>query len=228
MYVDMHTHQQSKDGNVWRLNSLSLSDLEKDLSLDQIKNPFTVGVHPWECEHYKAKDFKNLWLPYVDSSLCLGLGEMGLDKARKNNYSEQLKIFKQQVHWANDLGVKFLVIHCVRAQNDILKIFKDLNYSGRALFHDFNGSHEELRQLFDHGHLISLGPKIFDPKTKAHKRLQSSFLDHEKIPWSSLFLETDDSSESIESLYEKLSQISEIPVEDLKEGFWNALESLFY
>lgn len=232
-YVDFHTHDLSWDETIFRLNSLSLNDFKKNISvshlknMSDLKNPFTVGIHPWDVDVVDINHCDELWSEMLNHELCVGLGEIGLDKARPKSYQRQFEVFVDQVRRAKELGISWLVLHCVRAQNDVLKVLKDESFKGRAVFHDYNGSFEEGKRLLDLGYVVSLGSKILNPKTKAYQWLQQGLLSSSQIPWGQFFLETDDSSISVVDLYEGISQWTHFPIDELKAQFFTHLPTEF-
>lgn len=222
-FVDFHTHTKNSSSEITRLNSLSLKDTQNIKPENTFVNPFTIGVHPWDVDDLIEMDFKFKLTPYLKNTKCVGLGEMGLDRARMQNYDTQIKVFTEQVKWAVEQNIDFIVLHCVRAQNEILKILKDCKYQGTAVFHDYNGSIEDWLQLQEKGYIVSLGVKIFDSKTKAAKLVQS-WQENGEWPWGQAFLETDDHhGEEIFKLYEQVSKIMKIPVSELKARFISSL-----
>lgn len=220
-YIDIHSHSLgSSDPDVFKINSVSLKDIvHLDLKPQDLIHPFTVGVHPWHVEMSQSKNAPEILESFLTQDLCVGVGEIGLDRARKESYSLQQQVFTAQLRWAMEREQDFLVVHCVRTQNEILKTVKDLKFKGRILFHDYNGTDSEWRMLADKGYIVGLGAKILNPKTKAHRLIRSLTADHEKIPWGQFFLETDDGAVDIKELYIFLSQISQIPVDEIRKNF---------
>lgn len=228
-FVDLHTHNLNFEASVLRINSLSLKDIVTlDLTPQDLKNPFSVGVHPWEA--LSVGEFKNhqsVFDPFWASPMCIGWGEVGLDRARADSYAEQLKLFTDQVRWVNEHQVQWLVIHNVRSQNEIFKVFKDEGFKGRALFHDYNGTSEEAKRLLAAGHILSLSSKILNPNTKAAKLISEFLLQEKSFPWGQVFLETDDGTHGIEELYMAFSQRLGQPLESVKENFFKHTPSEF-
>lgn len=228
-YIDLHSHDLGFSEEVLKLNSLSLWNLPK-IDLQDLKNPFTIGIHPWEIldsENAKGlfSENKNTLQEILALDLCVGVGEIGLDRAKEETtYDLQMQIFKEQVLWAIESQVKTLVVHCVRAQNDILKVIKDLNYKGQIIFHDYNGSAQEAQQVLDLGHIISLGRKILNPDTKAHKWLSAELKNPNSASWGQFFLETDDADKTnIEALYKQASLMGQMDALELQKKFHSHL-----
>ncbi|MDD5668926.1 MAG: TatD family hydrolase [Candidatus Omnitrophica bacterium] len=143
--------------------------------------PF-FGVHPWEAEKI---------IPGWEESLlracavpASGIGEIGLDKSRKDiDFEKQKDVFSRQVDIACSLRRPFSV-HCVRAWDVLIDILrgKDLTRS-RFMIHAFSGTGSDLRALLDLGAFISF------------RTLKSATVDKlallKLIPLDRLFLETD-------------------------------------
>lgn len=227
-YIDFHTHNFHFSEKIFRLNCFSLKDFNNPKI--EYKNPFTLGIHPWEAQSFTTEDLDDLFKPLMKHKNYLGLGEIGLDRACDIDYEIQMRIFEKQVKWANENQINFIVLHCVRSQNEILKVLKEQRYLGQALFHDYNGSLEDWFKIKDKGYLISLGKKILNPQTKASRLVKEWTKQEEKStpsaswPWGHAFLETDDQNgNSIEELYQYVSQELKLSPTDLKTSFINAL-----
>lgn len=115
---------------------------------------FTLGVHPWLAD--KEIDWelfeKCLLMPGV-----VGVGEAGLDPLRGPGHERQEQIFERQARLASKHGLP-LVIHSVRSNHHILRLFKLIKPSAPWVIHGFRGSMAQARQLLDAGLHLSLGP----------------------------------------------------------------------
>jgi TatD DNase family protein len=195
MFIDVHTHINDDDGAVRSVHAhdfISNNFPEKQF--------FTTGIHPWfgnteivESFILKLKGFKGRNL--------IGIGECGLDRIKGTDIENQKKIFEQQLVLAEKLHLP-VVIHQVKTISDIfpfLKKHKELPY----IFHAYNGNVTQTRQLLDFNVWFSFGNVLHKMAEKIEKSL-------EIIPLDRLFLETDESNVSINSLYEKMAIIKDV------------------
>ncbi len=208
-YIDIHTHHHKPD-NSSIIQVQAICDFDSPLPELKKQNYFCLGVHPWLSEKTNWEKAKSKITMASQQSQFLGIGECGLDRVYAKNksfkkeidpncWSIQLKLFKNHLDLAKHLGVKLIIIHSVKAHQEILEQVKKSKYQGYLLFHDYNGSPKETNQIVSKGHYISLGKRILNKQSKVYYSL--SF-----IPLSQLFCETDDHELPIQDIYKKLSQ----------------------
>ncbi|MFA5168430.1 MAG: TatD family hydrolase [Candidatus Omnitrophota bacterium] len=159
------------------------SEVEEIERLDDRIFPF-FGVHPWYAEEVQ---------PGWDSELehflrnrNAGVGEIGLDKARKDiDFARQTQIFHRQLEIAGHLAKPFSV-HCVRAWGDLTNILKsNLTPRSRFVMHSYQGSPEMLREFLDLGAYVSFSWKTLQRETESMQGLVRL------VPLDRLLLETD-------------------------------------
>ena len=121
------------------------------------------------------------------------IGECGLDRCCDTPWQLQLEAFEWQIVLAERLR-KPLVVHCVRAFNDLLALRK--RYSATPwVVHGFTGSAELYGQMLDHGIEASFGAAILDPR---RKKVRDTLASANPL---NIFLETDDSGANIAEVY---------------------------
>ncbi len=199
-FIDIHTHQFSR-------NSLELKNCfpqEIKSSLLQYSDKFfSVGLHPWYIKDDYLLQLQELQTFAVDK-LVLAIGEAGLDKVCDTPFQLQQEAFIKQIE-ISEAVQKPLIIHCVKAYNELVILKKDLQPKQPWIIHGFRGKKELADDLLRHGFYLSLGKGI------SHMREVV-----QNIPLEKLFLETDDSFESIEQIYRQIVFILEIPMEQLQ------------
>lgn len=157
--------------------------VEEIARLDDRVFPF-FGVHPWYAE--KVPPGWDIQLELFLKHRNAGVGEIGLDKARKDiDFARQAQIFHRQLEIAGRLGKPFAV-HCVRAWGDLASILKsNLTPHSRFVMHSYQGSPEMLRTFLDLGAYISFSWKNFQRKNEPLQNLMRL------VPLDRLLLETD-------------------------------------
>lgn len=168
-----------------------------------------AGIHPWDVENSS-----------IDESIFQGaqaIGEIGLDYACKVNRQRQEEFFKQQLLIAQRLKLP-VVIHCVRAFEQVLKILQSYTLRG-VIFHGFIGSKELATEVIKRGYFLSFGELTF--------RSQKTIEALRNTPLENLFLETDVSDTPIEEIYAKTAQITGVDMNTLIHSITNNYNKLF-
>jgi len=206
MYLDAHTHVLSKSSEIKSIISL---DPRNEQFSDLDHHFFTLGLHPWYIAEVSLDKVFAKIASLRSHPNFLGLGECGLDRHRSDDFELQIKIFKQQLDYAQKNGINLVVIHCVRAFADLLEVLKESKYRGQLFFHDYNGNVETTQSLMAYASYFSFGYKLKNATTKAFKSFQF-------LPMDRIFLETDDYGITIEEVYHLASEIKKITLSDLK------------
>ena len=106
-----------------------------------------IGLHPEEVKADWETQLCQLKARFTEASF-IAIGEVGLDFYWDRTFErEQLLAFEAQVEWAVETQLP-LVIHCRKAQNELLYILKryEKELSG-GVFHCFTGNQKEAEQL---------------------------------------------------------------------------------
>ncbi len=176
---------------------------------DTVKNDkqqrFAVGLHPWFIEQSTAeKEFNKLEqicrLPNVKA-----IGECGLDKVCKTDFVFQKEVFAQQILLANQIQ-KPLLIHCVRAFEEVTTLLKQNKNKVPVVFHGFIKSSSQAGQLVAQGYYLSFGKGI------QHERIQKVVA---AMPLEQLFFESDDLTLPIQSVYQMAATALQFDIESL-------------
>lgn len=150
-----------------------------------------MGIHPW---YIQPAHWEEQLLSLREFSLhprVLAIGECGLDKVCTTPFPLQEEVFRNQVAWANSIG-KPLLIHCVRAWEEVLKTLEDAVVTVPVIFHGFAKNEQLARRLTVKGYYISLGKVLQYPGKESLLQV---------IPPEQLFLETDDADIPIGEIY---------------------------
>ena len=117
----------------------------------------------------------------------------------------QKVIFLKQVQWANELQ-KPLIIHCVKAHEDVLQLLSKHQNKVPVIFHGFNKNKELALKIISKGYYISFG------KDLQHQRVRELMA---SLSPENLFLETDDSETEIEKIYTLAAEALQITEDSL-------------
>jgi TatD DNase family protein len=211
MFLNIHTHHTPLPHQWAMLNMLKQFDAIPSTGL------YTAGLHPW----YLTKETMDEDLQQLNHALqkknVLAVGECGLDKLCKTDYELQQYCFRQQVQLANKLR-KPLILHCVKAFEDVLRILKEEQAAVPVIFHGYHKSKELALQLVKAGYYLSFGKHI----------LQSAMATvFQTIPLNHVFLETDAADIDIDELYMTAAAIKEVHAEVLEAQLTANAEKLF-
>jgi TatD DNase family protein len=213
MLINLHTHQTNKNA-LSILNILAGKEPLPDWDLNQY---YSIGFHPWYLEKYSAwKDIieKTAHLPIIRA-----IGECGLDKNSIYTLTQQTDIFCWQINLAETLK-KPLIIHCVKAYNELFKLKKEIKTTIPWIIHGFNASESIMRLCIQNGFYFSLGHQLCNTNSNINKL--SSI-----IPRGQVFLETDENITPIEEIYAQYSLITGIPEDEVEKAIYANFVSCF-
>lgn len=192
LIYDSHTHTEKP-------NSVVNIDLSKKNFCVTDDLLYSIGFHPWYLSTIPTNNIKeSLSSALKDLPRTVAIGETGVDKT-KRFLAEQIKIFKDHLYFANENNLN-VIVHSVRAQSEILSCAKKINNKSRLMFHFFNGSYEQAKELVGEGHFIGLGPQLFS-SMKVLNYLK-------KLPVENILIETDDSSYKIDDILKEYCRIT--------------------
>jgi TatD DNase family protein len=196
MFVNIHTHFEQSDG-IFILNGKNQNDLNALYSFGI--HPNETLIHDFNVENFEIE---------ISQSNCVAIGECGLDKNASARLETQIAIFKLQIAVSEKLELP-IIIHCVKAWNEILAIKKELKPNQPWIYHGFRKSNL-VESVLDSGCFVSIGTAIiYDQK------LQQAI---QNIPLGKLFIETDDdTSHSIQEVYESVARLKNVSINELQE-----------
>jgi len=209
-FIDVHTHPKHLETETVIVQNIFPGE---EFAAFSGRNFYSVGLHPW---YIKAPEENNQSLRMVEEALdfdhVIFVGETGLDKRCNTDFEEQKRVFRAQIHIAEEYQ-KPLIIHCVKAYNEVFKLYKEINPTVTWIFHGYNGSREMSKQMAAENILFSFGEALYLPGTKA----RDSFKD---LPLDKIFLETDEYDGEVELMYRQGAKLKAIDEEELKRAVW--------
>lgn len=211
--IDFHTHRAHETGNIQILNVFA-----QDLPLDESDYFFSAGLHPWHIGKVNPEECFRAINRAAELKNMLAVGECGLDRSIDVDFALQEWCFKQQIQLAENHR-KPLIIHCVRAYSDLIKLKKEAKSGLPWIIHGYRGNLETTLSLIGHEFYFSVGEKLLNDKTK-HDIFRS-------IPIERLFLETDESEWSIAEIYSMAAQILKIDENELTQILANNFKAIF-
>lgn len=182
---------------------------------------FCLGIHPWFILDTKQlKKIENLVKKQSDNPFLIGIGEIGLDKRQGPLFAKQLLFFEEQVKMANKHSLAFIVIHIVKAYQEVFNILIKYNFKGTILLHDFHGNQKTLEQ-FQKNFKIYISYNIHSFKRKNTLEIIT------KAKTSIILPESDENDpKSIDYVNRKLCHLFRIDLENLKKIHASAFNNL--
>lgn len=116
-----------------------------------------MGLHPTHAkENYREE--LDIIFKELDSGTYVGVGEIGIDLYwDKTHLKEQIDAFIQQVKYAIDKGIPFII----HARDSFEEVFQALESIGeskfKGVFHAFTGTKEYADRAIDMGLLLGIG-----------------------------------------------------------------------
>jgi len=183
---DCHTHHPSRDGE---------RVFQQDVD--------NYGIHPWKIIDENIDSLLVEFDKRIIDNMFISIGECGLDRLCNAPYEQQIKAFRHQIIKSEELRLP-LILHCVKAVDDVLLIKHEMKAKQPWIFHGFRGKPQQLQQLISHNFYISFGFQYNIESLKA-------------CPLDKLLLETDDINEPVSILYNKVAKELNMPFEKLVE-----------
>lgn len=197
-FPDIHTHRTGA-GNA---SGFCLLSCTPDEFVAHGGRYYSVGIHPWQLTAaMPPEETWHLLEEAVRHPQVLAVGEAGVDKLATAPLPLQETVFERQALLAEETD-KPLVIHLVKAVDELLRVRKRLLPRVPWVVHGFRGKAALAQELLHHGFYLSFGEKYQEGALNA-------------VPLSRLFLETDESLESISRLYVRAAAVRQLSVEEL-------------
>jgi len=209
-FINIHTHHLGTETDISIYNNRFLFE---DIKTDCL---FSIGLHPYDIHLVGEESLKEME-PFLKHENCFAVGECGLDKLIDVGLIQQQFILKQQLHLALKYN-KPIIIHCVKAFDELISVCKPFENKLKLIIHGFNKSEELALQLLSKGYYLSLHPSLF----------KKEIFDLTKLPIERLFFETDDDFNlSINEAYRIASIKLNMSEHELKEKIYTNFKLLF-
>lgn len=229
--IDIHCHRIKAGQHLQILNVDTHQIIDNDHRqlppckelIDQLsQNVFlSIGLHPWFIDRQNIVAALQTLQSYRHHERLLALGECGLDKAINFDISDQSAVFIRHIEVAEEWQ-KPLIIHCVRAFNELIAIKKAVKPKQPWIIHGFNNNPALAKQLLKQDCYLSFGKALLQAQSNAGKILQSMPLDH-------LFLETDDASDlPIRAIYAAAARICNLSTDSLRQQIFSNFDRVFF
>ena len=207
-FFNIHTHVSVHP------ESEILSLAPEELSTDNRSLYASVGIHPWTLTKENAGIQWNALCESIKDKRIVAIGECGLDKLKGPSMELQTAVFKQEAALAEDSSLP-LIIHCVKAFNELIQLKKEISPRQYWIIHGFRGKLPLALDCIRHGFYLSIGSHFQENTLKT-------------IPLDRLFIETDESEESIGSIYQRVAETKGISQQELLEAINKNVREVFF
>lgn len=220
-YWNIHTHRLPAESPYALVNVSAeaspeeVSGVSAEFSAEpSAESPyFSVGIHPWQADRPLAEEQRRVeaWLRHPR---CIALGESGLDRVCGVDEALQRAAFR----WMAELACRTerpLLIHCVKASNEVMALHRQLRPRVPWVVHGFRGKRALAEQWLAEGFYLSFGFRFQEEALRS-------------VPSERLLLESDEERLPIASLYERVAQLRETGVEQLAVEVTSNVNQLFF
>ena len=202
--IDIHSHHRQND-DYYRIISLDTRTFKPTARHD---DPYSLGLHPWFIEEQDCGEALSKIEAALNDKNMLAVGECGLDKLTTAPMDLQESLFRAQLQLAEE-ACKPVMIHCVRAFNELIRIKKSGKMAAPWIIHGFNAKVQVAGQLLKCGCYLSFGKALLHAGSNASQALSIT-------PMDRFFLETDEAVGLLGDIYAAAARIKRLDLDALK------------
>ena len=207
-FFNIHTHiTKHPESEILSADVLSFSSIGKNEYL-------SVGIHPWYLADNDADNQLESLRKAIGNRQVVALGECGLDKLKGPSMELQTSVFRKEIALAEEHNLP-MVIHCVKAYNELVQIKKSTHPQQPWIIHGFRGKEALAKECLQHGFHLSFGAYFQEDALRA-------------VPVEKLFVETDESGMAIEEVYLRIARTRGMELEELTESIKKNVERVFF
>lgn len=179
-YINLHTHHTPQATEDCRV-IVSPSLLEHSSFSEHPHIYYSLGLHPWDKETLTEASLTELEQILQTTPRIIALGEAGLDRVCTTDYSLQLRFFERQIELSETLQLP-LIIHLVKAQDELLRLHKLYHPTCPWVIHGFRGKAPVATQLLEKGIYLSFGRHFHPGSLTLALEQKRAFLETDDLP----------------------------------------------
>ncbi len=213
-FINVHTHL-AQDENVISIQHVHAGEFKAEPA----HRFYSVGFHPWYIQESSWKEKLEKMRKEVQHSAVLAIGESGLDKVCETPFSLQMDVFTAMIELSESIQ-KPLIIHCVRAFQEVIELHKKIQPKQHWIIHGFYRNENIASSLLDQRILLSFGGDLLKSESPILEVLKN-------IPSNEFFLESDNKEISMDELYSKAANIRNENLEVMKDNLFTNFKRVF-
>ncbi|MBL7890955.1 MAG: TatD family hydrolase [Bacteroidia bacterium] len=211
--INIHSHHPGADGDITITNTHQFFERIIDSKI------YSIGLHPWYLNADTMSEDLSSLEKHAALKNVITIGECGLDKLCPTDWKLQKKAFIQQIEIAEKLK-KPMIIHCVKAFNELIETKKELKVKTPMIVHGYNNNKHIAEQLLNNGFYFSFGKALLKADSNASALIGT-------LPKERIFLETDDADISITTIFDAAASHLQINEDKLKAIIYNNFKTVF-
>lgn len=212
-FFDAHTHHLPHDAQTTAILSCSMAE-STSVAFPQATF-LSVSLHPW----YLSTNNLQAQIEWMTHQLAsdprvVAVGEAGLDKLCATPLPLQQEAFQATIDLSEQYHLP-LLIHAVKATEELLALQKKHRPAQPWIIHGFRGKKELAEDLLRHGFYLSFGKKYQEKALSA-------------VPVERLLLESDEENLDFQAFYSEVASVRGTAPESLIEALKENANRLFF
>jgi TatD DNase family protein len=207
-FFDIHTHTLTHP------ESEILSQSPLQFPIDKRLIHASIGIHPWLLTEENANSQQKSLQKQISSPTVIAIGESGLDKLQGPSMHIQTSVLKQQIILSETYSLP-LILHCVKAFNELIQLKKEMKPQQPWIIHGFRGKETLATDCIHHGFYLSFGEYFQKNALKT-------------TPLEKLFIETDESKKNIKTIYQTIADARGISLNELNDCIKKNVKKVFF
>jgi TatD DNase family protein len=203
-FINIHTHRKSQITGETSIVNLFPEDVRDTILAEGVW--YSAGLHPRNIPEKTFEQEMEVISAAMENESVIAAGEAGIDRLCEIPLNLQELVFNLHLDLAEKHS-KPVIIHCVRAWNDLLRIRKTRT-AVPWIFHGFSGKPEIAMQLIRHGCFLSFGKALLKPNSVVGTLLQ-------RLAFQNIFFETDDEDIPVSDIYKHAAKLLSCETEEL-------------
>ncbi len=202
MFVDIHTHSVRPSADTVKVVNHIVQVDDRLHGMQDASLYRSAGIHPWHLSQENGAALLERLTQLAARPSITFIGECGIDKLRGPSLAYQADVFVKQLELAIALN-KPVIIHCVKAFNELEAVLRKVKPSVPVIIHGFNGKVELGRQLSRLGVYFSFGAALLNSGSNAVRFMA-------EVAEDRFFLETDTADIHVSELYNVVAGIRNV------------------
>lgn len=207
-FWNVHTHLSQAEPTAHAVYSCTYTDRSAEGCLR------SLSIHPWQLTEENCEAQWQWLCKHLHGAGVVAIGEVGLDKCAEAPFDLQLRLFRRVVALSEECALP-LILHVVRASNEILRLRMELHVCQPWIVHGFRGKRPLAEEYVRHGLYLSFGEHFQADALRA-------------VPQERLLLETDESPLPIETVYDRVASELQMSLASLQSIVEQNVQKLFF